>query len=531
MTHSFHIVDYAVVIFYLVFTIAMGLVFSKSEKNTEEYFLGGRKMPTFAIAISMYVTLFSAISFVAIPGEAFANGLSLYWPILLSPLSALLGFSLFVKFYFTKDAFTPYAYLEKRYSSGVRLLTSVLFILMRLSYLSVVMYACAKYFKGAAGWPVWQTILIVGVIGVFYTSMGGMKAVVWTDFLQFFILIVGLAVVFYKLFGGADGTIGGTLSYAFENGRGFEILKEPRTFFSFSPYERFTFWLWLLAAMSGITFNYGCDQMTVQRLLSTSSYKEAKKTTIINVIITLPVISMFWLIGLGLFAYYNNTSKVLPENIHPNEVLSYFIMEELPAPVPGLLMAALLAAVMSTIDSGMNSLSAVFVKDVYVSKINKNATGEQELRMSKIMTIVWGAFFIVFGIVLSILSEGIVSSIMEIAGVWGALLGVVAGTFLLGVTNKRIHSGIIYISSAVAVIVLGVFVYLYYTTPVETRISFNVVGTSPFAVMLVLGYLLSIVWPSRQKDKAFGLTLWTYKKSKDGHSNCEHSLDADTIQS
>lgn len=515
MDVRFHLIDYSLMFLYLGLTIILGILFSRRENNTEDYFLGGRKMPVSVIAVSMFVTLFSAISFVALPGEAFQHGLSMYLINLLMPISLILCFSMFVKFYFAIDSFTPFNYLEKRYDKNIRLLVSVSFILMRLSYLGVVMYASAKCLTGVSGFPIWVIILFVGVIGIFYTTLGGMKAVVWTDFLQFFILVIGLSIVFWKIFSAVDGGIAGTVTYAFENERGFEVLKDMKSFTSFSIFERFTLWTLIISSFSTFTFTFGCDQMTIQRLLSLSSYKKAKWATFINAMLGIPVIALFWLIGLGLFSFYGSTSSTLPEGIHPNEVMSYFMVTELPTPVPGLLMSALLAAVMSTIDSGMNSLSAVFVKDVYITRINPNSTVEQEMRVSKIMTIVWGVVFICFGIIVGLLSENIASSVLEVGGIWGALLGVPAGTFLLGVTTKRAHSGVIYLCSIIAVIVLLTLVYCYYSEPdPSNRVSFNIVGSSPFIVMVLFGYPLSLLWQRRKDAKSIkGLTLWTYEKT------------------
>ena len=167
-----NVLDYAVIIAYLAFTIAIGLFFSKKENDTEEYFLGGRRMPTFIIAISMLVTLFSAISFVAVPGEAFANGLSWSIPSLLAPIGIIIGFSLFIRFYFRTKVFTPFQYLEERFCPGIRLFISIIFLLTRIMYLGVVIYASAKVFKGAAGWSLVSTILIVGAVSTFYTTLG-----------------------------------------------------------------------------------------------------------------------------------------------------------------------------------------------------------------------------------------------------------------------------------------------------------------------------------------------------------------------
>lgn len=519
MQAGFDILDYCAMVGYFVLVIGLGLFFAyreKSEKNTEDYFLGGRKIPPFIIAVSMFVTLFSAISFVATPAEAFENGMSLYLIHLVAPIGTVIGFMVFVRFYFNKRSFTPFEYLERRYHKSVRLFISIIFLVMRLMYLGVVMYASAKAFRGAAGWPIYATILVVGLVAIFYTTLGGIKAVVWMDFLQFCILVIGIGYVLYALGTKVDGGWIEIFRYSFANGRGFEAEKDLITFFSFNPYERFTFWLLILGMIGLYTFTYGADQLVIQRLLSTPSYKHAWKATITNVVISLPVGSLFWFIGLGLFTFYAlSKSSILPTNIHSGEIFSYFIVTELPAPIPGLLMVSLLAAVFSTIDSGMNSLSAVFVKDIYKPFVKPDISLKKEMAISKMMTAVWGILFVGFSLFISFLSENAITSVLEVAGLWGSLLGVAAGAFLLGVTNKKTHAGVVFVSAAVGIIGFTFFVWkFYYGCQPDERISFQITGAMPLLGMIIIGYPLSFIWPRSKDLKSIkGLTLRTYKKT------------------
>ncbi len=516
---GFVLADYVAMAGYFTLVVGVGLFFAwkeKKENSTEDYFLGGRSIPTLIVAVSMFVTLFSAISFVAVPAEAYQHGLSLYLPLLLAPVGTIFGFLIFVRFYFTQKSFTPFEYLERRYDRWVRLFISVMFLVMRLLYLGVVMYASAKAFKGAAGWPIYSTILTVGLIAIFYTTLGGIKAVVWMDFMQFCILVVGIGYVLVTLGGKIDGGWSEILNYSFANGHGFEAEKDVAVFFSFSPYERFTFWLLIIGMIGLYTFTYGADQLVIQRLLSTPSYKHAMKATIINQIISLPVSSVFWLIGLGLFVFYaQGAAGALPEGIHSGEVFSYFITTQLPPPVPGLLMVALLAAVFSTVDSGMNSLSSVFVKDIYKPFIRPDATAGHEMKVAKIMTCVWGAVFIGFALGISFFSESVSSSVLEVAGIWGSLLGLAAGAFLLGVTSKRAHSGVVFVSSIAGLVGFAFFVWkFYYGCPPEERISFNITASIPFFAMVFIGYPLSFIWPRKKDAKSIdGLTLSTFNKA------------------
>lgn len=239
------------------------------------------------------------------------------------------------------------------------------------------------------------------------------------------------------------------------------------------------------------------------------------KATITNQIISLPVASVFWLIGLGLFVFYaKDAAGALPEGIHPGEVFSYFITTQLPAPVPGLLMVALLAAVFSTIDSGMNSLSAVFVKDIYKPFIRPDITAAHEMKIAKIMTCVWGVVFVCFALGISFLSESVSSSVLEVAGLWGSLLGLAAGAFLLGVTTKRAHSGVVFVSAVAGLIGFAFFIWkFYYGCPPDERISFNITASIPLFAMVFIGYPLCLIWPRKEDAKSIeGLTLSTYKK-------------------
>jgi len=216
-----HFLDYTVMAVYMLAVLGIGFYFSRNEKNSEDYLLGGRNMPYIAIGISCMMSLLSSVSIVVGPGEIFNNGLTLF------SLSSTLGFFLaipcfllFIRFYFKLGSFTPYEYLEYRYSAGVRTLIAVSALYTRIIYLGVVLFTSSKIFEGAYGWTAWQTILLIGVIGALYTVMGGMKAVVWSDVMQFVVLFGGLIVVVVILCVKIEGGAWGAVSYAFANGRG-----------------------------------------------------------------------------------------------------------------------------------------------------------------------------------------------------------------------------------------------------------------------------------------------------------------------
>lgn len=427
---------------YLIAVIALGLFFSRKEKTTEDYLLGGRNMPWLAVGISCLMSLLSTYSLVMVPGEIYNHGLSLWMLNLIYPLLSVGAVFLFIRFYFRINAFTPFEYLERRYNKSIRALISIIYLWARLLYLAMVLYATSKVFEGGAGWPAWATILGVGIIGIIYTVMGGMKAVIWTDVLQFFVLVGGLAVAVIILCYHVDGGFIGAISYALDHGRGPTEYANPQ-FYTLDPYMRLTFWLILFHLITQALFNAGADQITVQRLLSTKSYQDAKKSVFTQACLSLPFTMILWFIGLAIFSFYSQHPD--PQVTSGDTAFFTFVSTMLPPPIPGLILAAMLAAVMSTLDSGMNSLSAVWVKEIHLKFINPETSEKDQVRLSKWATAGVGVFTIGMGTIIATTSETLNQSVVEAVVVFGALGVVILPAFLLAVTSERITSKAIWL--------------------------------------------------------------------------------------
>ncbi|MCP4639304.1 MAG: hypothetical protein GY851_02655, partial [bacterium] len=345
-TSSLATLDWVVMAVYLTFVVGLGILFSRKEKDTDEYLLGGRRMPWFVIGISYMVSLMSTISLVAVPGEAFSHGLTKSLHTFFAPFAAILGFFLFVRFYFQVKTFTPFAYLERRFGPGVRLLGSLVFWWTRIAYLAMVLYSSSKVFEGAAGWPIWVTIGLVGVVGIVYTTLGGMKAVVWTDFSQFIVLVGGVIVIAAMCARSVDGGVLGILDYARTNGRWFEDMRDP-DFYTLNPlklpYVRLSLWMLVITIVIEQMFYNSSDQISIQRLLSTSSYAKAKKSLATFVVLGLPFGCMLWFLGLAVFAYYGQ-HPAEAEGITGDTALFRYVATQLPIGLPGLIISAMLAA-------------------------------------------------------------------------------------------------------------------------------------------------------------------------------------------
>ena len=435
--------DYSMIIVYMAAVLGIGFYFSRNEKNSEDYLLGGRNMPYIAIGLSCMMSLLSSISIVVTPGEIFKNGATLFS--LASTLGLFLAipcFMLFIRFYFKLGSFTPYEYLEYRYSPAVRGIIAVSALYTRTLYIGMVLFTTSKIFEGAYSWAPWKTILLVGIIGTIYTVLGGMKAVVWSDVLQFVVLGIGFVVVVVVLCLNVEGGAWGAITYAFENGRGFPQYGKAE-FYKISPYLRLSFWILLYGAIIGPLTNACSDQIAIQRFLSTRNWKEGLKSQIVSVCTAFPFVLVLWFVGWALFSYYSQHPD--PSLQDSDGVFFRFIATHLPSPMPGLFMAAMLAAIMSTLDSGMNSMATVWLKEFHQKFINKNMDGKQEVRISRWATMLIGAFSIVLGLLLNSSGKWLAQSAAEIGVLFQILSVIILPAFLFAVLSPRANSMLIWL--------------------------------------------------------------------------------------
>lgn len=437
-----HYSDYSMIVIYMAIVVGIGFYFSRKEKSSDDYLLGGRNMPYLAIGLSCIMSLLSSISIVMVPGEIFNNGLTLF---LLAPLGMILTipcYLIFTRFYFKLGSFTPYEYLEYRYNKNIRILIAVIGLYTRTSYLGMVLFTTSKIFEGAYGWQYWQTILLVGVIGVVYTVMGGMKAVVWSDVVQFFVLALGFIVAVVILCVNIDGGPWGAISYAFEHGRGIPQYATA-DFYKLSPYVRLNFWLLLFGIIFGEITTASSDQIMIQRLLSTKDWKTGLKSRITGVLSGLPFLLTLWFVGLALFTYYAQHPD--PGLKNADGVFFHFISTKLPSPMPGIFMAAMLAAIMSTLDSGMNSMATIWLKEVHQRYINKKLIPKQEVKISRWATLVVGLIAMSLALLLGASGQWLEQSVAEIGSIFYILGGIISPAFVLAVFSSRANSVLIWL--------------------------------------------------------------------------------------
>lgn len=503
--------DYCVMAIYLIGLVSMGWYVSRKERGTEDYLLGGHSIPYWALAMSMFATLFSALSFLGVPSEAYGNGCRMFLAVLIAPFALYLAVRLFMRFYFTLGTFTPYEYLERRFSPSVRLSASILFLFQRGCYLSLILYASSIAFQSICGWSPIFTICLVGGVSMIFTVYGGIKAVVWTDVLQVIVIFGGLLVVMFRLGMLIPGGIGDGLAYAFEHGRGFRL---DATFFSFNPYERITFWLLAFSTVGTYFFSFSADQLNVQRILATKTYGEARKASYMSWIVGIPNSILLYMTGILLFSFFALSPDASAwRELRPDLAFPTFIANFLPSPLPGILLSALLSAIISTVDSGMNSLSAIFVKDIYKRFIKCNASEHEELRVARWATFAVGVFMIVMAVFISTLNEASTTTIFEATSIWSAIVLMLTVIYLLGVTTERVSGRQINILLVLAlpVVVLASW-FLYYNVEPDNRISFTITGNLGGLFVLLGGYACALFSRRSPGKNVNGLTLWTLRE-------------------
>ncbi len=486
----FYVIDYAMVVVYLLGMILIGFYFSRREEGTDDFFVGGRKMPWWAVGFSLYATGTSAISFMAIPAKSYATDW-LYLTQNAIGLIAIIPVALVIVPLIRRLSITStYEYLGMRFHVVIRLMGSILAIIYQLgARMSVVLFLPALALSAVTGVGVVTSILFMGLIATLYTVLGGIKAVIWTDVVQVVVLLGGALLCLVIIVTGIDGGVGGLLSVASADAK--MHMFDWRLDLTIP-----TVWLFLILATTD-TITWPRDQVMVQRVLSTKSAKEAGFSVWTLALIVIPGSVLFFSLGTALYGFY----KINPEKLSPlldlDATFPFFIAAELPPGLAGLIIAALFAASMSTLDSSMNSVSTIIVVDFY-KRFKKAVTDEACLRLAKWITVITGVFGTVFALILSRYSlPSLWDTFIMLTGLLGGGFG---GVYALGMFTRRANwqGALVGIVSSIVVTLIvkeytNIHVLLYAGVAITTCI--------------VVGYLVSLFFPMQEKSLK-GLTVY-----------------------
>jgi SSS family transporter len=449
---GFSTIDYLVVLLYMVGVIVFGLVISGKQRSTADYFLGGHQIPWWAVLFSLVATETSTLTFISIPAVAYGGNLTFLQITFGYILGRTLASLIFLPRYYQGQLTTAYQFLGKRFGDGMRNVTSSTFMLTRLLADGVRLFASAipiaiilrlANFKVSDLNVYFISILLISAVTFVYTFLGGIRAVIWMDVIQMGIYIGGAFLAMGIILSRLPQGLTSAVNFLQSAGKlklirlGFDL---PFKDFIAQPYTFFT------AVIGGGVFSiasHGTDQLMVQRLLTTRNVQSGKKALIISGFVVFLQFSLFMFIGLLLYSFYSGKAPALLGLATTDEIFAKFIVEEIPSGLSGLIVAAILAAAMSTLSSSINSLASSTMMDLYKPYWGKNNSLEKDLRISRIITIIWGiiitcsAFFFAL---LQLKSPGQRPAVVELGlGIASYTYGGLLGAFLLGVFSKKLR--------------------------------------------------------------------------------------------
>ncbi|MCB1019290.1 MAG: sodium/solute symporter [Acidobacteria bacterium] len=414
--------DLVVVALYLAAVLAIGGVFARGQRSLKEFFLAGRSIPWWAAALSGMATMMSAVGYLGAPGQAYAGDWR-YLQMRLAVLPALLiaGF-LVLPFFHRLEVYTAYEYLERRFDRRTRLLAAVLFLLLKLFYTGVAIYAPALVVAEMTGWPLLWVVLGIGALTTLYTTLGGIRAVIWTDALQMVVLTAGIVLALWLVITRVEGGFGGIVSTAMAAGK--------MHFFDWSldPTVEFTVWNGIVGGTFYLVSQYAVDQAEIQRFLTTKSVSGCRRAMVWSLLANAVLGVVLFFVGTALWVFYQQHAP--GEAIQPDRVFPKFILEEIPAGLRGLLIAGVFAAAMSTVSSILNSLAAVVVRDLRTFREDDAHTG---MAWARYATFAAGAGATALSLYTAQLGNVLVAA-GKIRGFFG---GVLVGLFLLGMLSRR----------------------------------------------------------------------------------------------
>ncbi len=436
---SFGLIDWIIVVLYLIGVAIFGIISGGKQRSTADYFLGARQVPWLAVCFAVVATETSALTFLSIPGVAYATNLNFLQLTFGYILGRIIVSFVLLPAYYKGELATAYQFLGVRFGRKIRNFASMVFMLTRLAADGVRLFTTAiplaiilKSSGQLANWSDTQiyvvSIAIVSFVTFLYTFIGGVRAVIWMDVVQMFIYIGGAISAIIVLALKIDGGITQVLNFASEK---FKIINwgfdKPLKEFFAQPYT-------LFASLIGGAFlsmaSHGADQLIVQRLLTTDSLKNSQKALITTGFIVAVQFFMFLFLGLMLYTFYNGA------RMNPNEVFADFIVKYMPSGISGLIIAGLFAAAMSTLAGSMSSLASSAMIDIYKPYFGRDNDEKKELLISRIITAIWAVLLVGSAIFFMRTEKTVVELALSIASfTYGGLLG----SFLLGALFKKVN--------------------------------------------------------------------------------------------
>jgi len=552
-----HPLDWSIVAVYLIYVIWHGLKLSRNPGDTTGFFLGGRNLPWWAVGLSVMATQMSAITLIGTTGQAYMDGMRFIQFYFGLPLAMIILCVTAVPFFYRARVFTAYEYLEKRFDSKTRTLTSFFFLLSRGLGVGVIIAAPSVILSIVLGWDEIITIFTIGLSTTIYTMLGGVQAVTWTDVKQMVIIFVGLSLCVFVIITNLPAGVSFSDSLHLAGAAG----KLQTIDFSFDLNERYTIWSGVIAALFLFLSYFGCDQSQVQRYLSARSVDEGRISLLMSAFLKIPMQFLILLIGVLVFVFYQfrpppmifnevdaaraaivqpiqherlqNEFQYLHQNRRDaamsfiaardsdgesiaradyvasniayldkrreatefvretnndrsfndvNYVFPVFVIQNMPVGVIGLIIAAILAAAMSSVAAELNSLATASTMDFYKRHFKRDGTEKELVAFGRFATLIWG----IFACIVATFATNL-GSLIEVVNTFGSFFyGSLLGVFVLAFAIPRAKSeGAFY---GLLFGIVSVWIASAYTD--IAFLWFNVVGC---LVTVVAGYSISVM--------------------------------------
>lgn len=477
--------DLGVIVAYLIGITWFGARFGKTQQTLKDYFLGGKDAPWWAIGFSIVSAETSTLTVIGTPALAYFGNLGFLQVVFGYLLARIVISVLFLPHYFRGELFTAYELMQRRFGHRIRKLTAGCFLVLRALAEGVRVFAISIVISIILGTGEIASIILIVGLTLFYTFEGGMTAVIWTDVVQMVLYIAGailsLVVILQEIPGGWTHVV--------------EVGRELDKFRIFIPEwswtKPYTFWAGVIGGCFLTTASHGTEQLMVQRLLAAKNLKESRTALLASWIVIFFQFSLFLVIGVALFVLYRDSGLTPPaigDRIYPE-----YIWNHLPVGVAGLVIAAILAAAMSNLSAALNSLASTTVMD-FIKPLTGNSRTEKEyLRLSRVVTLIWGVVLFLIGWA----SSG-VSSVLEAAlGIASIVYGSLLGVFFLGLLTKRVGEVAAMIGMSAGLLVM---IYVKFFTPIAW--TWHVlIGTS---VTFFVGLIAGLVTPAQEREDFHG---------------------------
>lgn len=496
---QFGTLNYIVLGGYLGILVIMGFFISKKQHNVADFFKAGGRVPWWAAGISVFGTQLSAITFMAIPAKTFSTDWTLFFLLMTIIMISPVIIALFLPFFRRLNLTTAYEYLELRYNRTVRNFGSLIYVTLQFGRLGIVLLLPSLALSVVTGMSVELCILIMGLLSILYTVLGGIEAVIWTDVVQVLVLLGGALVSLVLMLYHMEMDWSTFRQLALDSGK----MKVFDTSFDFTGTA---IWVVLIGGLASNLVQYGSDQTVIQRYLTTKDEKTAAKGIMTGAWMALPSALIFFSIGTALYLFYlQHPQDLSPVIQNTDSIFPWYIVTQLPQGVSGLLIAAVFAAAMSSLDSSMNSVATVITTDFYKRWFPSQSVESKQLAFARWITVIIGLGGTLLALMMA--NMGIPSLWDQFNMLIGLFAGGLGGIFLIGILSRSVNGQGAVLGLAASALVQILVKY-------QTDLSIHMYAFTGLVSAMLFTYLFSLLFQKPNSQSIEGLTIHSLKKEK-----------------